>query len=456
MIQMGLELAHSGAECYLIDLPGHGASLERFTPAASRRAVQEVSNWILNGSSPARGCPEEDLFLIGHSLGGGLAIENARKNDCASGVIAVSPASVPVSRNSPPHLLILYGENDFPFVRRGAVFLFEEVTGIPIPFPDKPRFREDSKKTHTLVPLQWTEHSGGLFLPGAHREIKNWINRTAQYSSLDSENNGGAAARVILNGVLCIVGLASWFPGFSLIASGLLKQPSRLARPMGFSSNRIDRAQKLTTGFETYGAYMLFSFVTLVMLKWFAPWDRLHLLGGGFLTGFLCLTGMALFGWRTPPVNALNSSWRGVACSVAGLLLLVLYPLALVSRYFVYLDLTSVRLWRLPIIVLCTLPFFLWDEWVFRIFLSREGKWKLTNYFLSTRLILGISLMFGFYLLKSTDFLVLLLLPGLALMSLLGWMCSGWVFSKTQNCAASALFSSLCTGWIFGIFFPQF
>src|SRR5258706_5419592 len=38
MMQIAIEMAQSGAECYLIDLPGHGASLERFTWEASRHA----------------------------------------------------------------------------------------------------------------------------------------------------------------------------------------------------------------------------------------------------------------------------------------------------------------------------------------------------------------------------------------------------------------------------------
>lgn len=63
--------------------------------------------------------------------------------------------------------------------------------------------------------------------------------------------------------------------------------------------------------------------------------------------------------------------------------------------------------------------------------------------------------MLGFFFLNNGQFLILLLLPGLAIMSLLGWMGSGWIFAKTQSCAASALFSSLLTGWIFSTFFAQ-
>ena len=456
MMQMGIEMAQSGAECYLMDLPGHGASVERFTWEASRRAVQEISHWILPAPEKnAPGFPAMDFFLIGHSLGGGLAIEAAREDAGVTGVIALSPMSVPVARNSPQHLLILYGENDFPFVRRSAPFLFEETTGISIYPANDLRIWENPGRTHRLVALERAEHSGDLFLPQAYCEIKGWINRTARNSALDSDGKAYPAAGVVLNGLQCMAALAAWFPLFSLAGTALLGLYTWFTKSSRTSRNAHDSFRRPATGFQIYGAYALFSFLTLLMLKWFDPWDSLQLMGGGFLSGFLSITGIALFLWKIPPVDALSFSRINIVCCLTGFLLLVLYPLALISRYFAFLEMTPLRVWRLPIITLSTFPFFLWDEWVFRNFLGREGKWQLVLHFLSTRLILAISLMLGFFLLNNAQFLILLLLPGLAFLSLLGWIGSGWVFSRTQSCAASALFSSLLTGWIFSTFFVQ-
>ncbi len=456
MMQMAVEMAQSGAECYLMDLPGHGTSRESFTWEASQRAVQEVSRWILQlPESNPRGYPKIDFFLIGHSLGGGLAIEAAQENTAVTGVIALSPAAVPVRRDSPPHLLILYGENDFPFVQRGAVFLFEGTTGLTIHLPNGLHRWETPGGSHRMVVLEQTEHSGSLFLPQAYREIKGWINRTAGNSALDFNSHPSPAARAAVKGLLCMAALAAWFPSFSLLSRALLKRPSQVEGAAEISLTTADPPKSPVTGFQIYGAFALSTFLSLIALKGFNPWERLHLLGGGFLSGFLSITGMALLVWKTPSVQALNLAPRNVFCGLAGFLLLVLYPFVLISNHFAYLELTLLRGWRFPVITLSTLPFFLWDEWVFRNFLKLEGNWRLVGHFLSTRLILATSLMLGFFLLNNAQFLILLLLPGLAIMSLLGWIGSGWVFARTQSCAASALFSSLLTGWICSAFFAQ-
>lgn len=456
MMQMAVEMAQSGADCYLMDLPGHGASRERFTWEASRRAVQEISEWILQlPESNPNGSPNIDFFLIGHSLGGGLAIEAAQENTGVTGVIAISPAAVPVRRNSPPHLLILYGENDFPFVQRGAAYLFEATTCVAIhPLNDLRRW-DTPGGSHRLVVLKQTEHSGSLFLPQAYREIKMWINRTTGNSALDFHAHSSPEARAVIKALLCIAALAAWFPSFSLLSQVLLGQPSQDKASTEIPLTTAEPPDSPATGFQIYGAYAVFSFLTLIILKGFNPWVRLHLLGGGFLCGFLSIIGVALFVWKTPSVQALDLSRRYVFCGLAGLLLLVLYPFEMISNHFANLELTFLRAWRFPIITLCTLPFFLWDEWVFRTFLKLEGNWHLVIHFLSTRLILVASLMLGFFLLNNAQFLILLILPGLAIMSLLNWIGSGWVFSRTQSCAASALFSSLVTGWIFSAFFAQ-
>ena len=456
MMQLAIEMANSGAECYLIDLPGHGDSRERFTWQASQSVVQEVSLWILQlPETNSHGDSKINFFLIGHSLGGGLAIETAQEIAGVNGVIALSPASVPVLLNSPPHLLILYGENDFPFVQRGSVFLFEAITGHAVDRSMAPHQWEIPGGSYRMVVLEKTEHSGGLFSPQADREIKGWINRTLGNSALEINPSPSPSTRAAVKGLLCVAALAAWFPSFSILSATLFGRPRQLKESLGPSLKTNSSPKNPVTGFQIYGAYALFSFLTLMVLKWFNPWDGLHLLGGGFLSGFLSITGITLLFWKTPSVQTLNLSAKSIVCVLAGFLFLLLYPFELISNHFAFLELTTQRGWRLPLIMISTLPFFLWDEWAFRNFLTLEGNWRLASHFVSTRLILAIFLMLGFFLLNNAQFLILLLLPGLAIMSLLSWVGSGWIFAKTQSCAASALFSSLLTGWIFSTFFAQ-
>jgi hypothetical protein len=74
---------------------------------------------------------------------------------------------------------------------------------------------------------------------------------------------------------------------------------------------------------------------------------------------------------------------------------------------------------------------------------------------LSTRFILAITLLLGFFVLRNGQFLVVLLLPGLLLTSLLCWCLAAWIHRKTGSIAASGLFGALATGWFFSVFFAQ-
>src|SRR5690349_13308301 len=63
MRHMAGELAWWGCDCYLIDLPGHGDSTERFSfQAASSATDKAVRDLLLNGASAP-------LVVIGHSFG---------------------------------------------------------------------------------------------------------------------------------------------------------------------------------------------------------------------------------------------------------------------------------------------------------------------------------------------------------------------------------------------------
>ncbi|MCI0424072.1 MAG: hypothetical protein L0312_33495, partial [Acidobacteria bacterium] len=83
------------------------------------------------------------------------------------------------------------------------------------------------------------------------------------------------------------------------------------------------------------------------------------------------------------------------------------------------------------------------------------GGARLMLFHLSTRLILAIVVLLGFFVLRNGQFLVVLILPGLLLTGLLCWGLTAWIHRKTGSVAASALFASLATAWFFSVFFAQ-
>ena len=73
MKQMAAELARWGSDCYLIDLPGHGDSPERFSFQATVSTTDQAVRELLSGSNGADSSPPP-LVVIGHSFGARAAL----------------------------------------------------------------------------------------------------------------------------------------------------------------------------------------------------------------------------------------------------------------------------------------------------------------------------------------------------------------------------------------------
>ena len=112
MIPLGLRLAHAGMECHLLDLPGHGQSTETFSPSAALQAIHEVLNSLKNDKPLHDRLYAADsvrqVVIIGHSLGGSLALK-ATRGDQGACVVALSPAAATVTPSSPPRILRGFG-----------------------------------------------------------------------------------------------------------------------------------------------------------------------------------------------------------------------------------------------------------------------------------------------------------------------------------------------------------
>jgi pimeloyl-ACP methyl ester carboxylesterase len=447
LIQMGSELARWGFDCLLMDLPGHGASVETFSRRAALEAVEEVATELVAGSVQlSAGRPI--VILIGHSFGAGLAIEAGRKNPQIGAVVAISPPGETASRTEPPRLLVLLGEFDFPFVRRGAAFLYEAATGARLPLLDKPGSWQNPENTRRLVVLPWTDHTQGIFSPRSLSEIRSWLAR------INPETRRTAFApwkfwlRVHLRALLCLSLLLLWIPLVALLGDWLRVGPD---------GEEATASLDFTGG---QGLFLLWIYAgaggaaTLVLLA-FNPWKPLNLMGGAYLSGFLFITGAIGCALTRPILQEIRCSGRSAGFSLLAVLILLGSVAPFVTSHFVHLELLLHRLWRFPWIAASVLPFYLFDEWVCRRRLQKLGWIRLTLFHLSTRLVLTMVLLLGFFVLKNSQFLIVLVLPGLLLTSFLCWCFAGWICRRTGSVAASTLFSTLTTAWFFSVFFNQ-
>jgi hypothetical protein len=339
------------------------------------------------------------------------------------------------------------GEFDFPFVRRGGVFLYEQATGTRLPKLDEPGQWQDSTGSSRLVVLPWTDHTQTLFKASSLHEIKMWLGKVSPEIAEVPFSPWAFWARTQVRALFCILSLLIWFPMVALLVDLVIPG----TREPG--NNLV--SSKPALRFKLVWVYALAASLAVLFLLWANPWEQLGLMGADYLTGFLCATGVVGLATVQPDWKIAVNEWRPLLCSFIAWLILVVVCSPWITAEFVHLNLSSTRFWRFPSILLSVLPFFVLDEHVCRRMLQGVSAGRIVMFHLSTRFILAISLLLGFFVLRNGQFLVVLMLPGLLLTSLLCWCLAAWIHRKTGSVSASGLFGALTTGWFFSVFFAQ-
>jgi pimeloyl-ACP methyl ester carboxylesterase len=488
MAYLGSELARGGIDCYLIDLPGHGESVERFSWDACQRSVHEALSYIgrisAQSSSSNKQSVSVPMVLVGHSMGASLAIQTAWFDSSVAGVIAISPVAAVVDRQVPKQFLILLGEFDLPLVRRGAGFLFEQASGMSLPPLDHPGTWQSPDHSRTLVVLPWTEHTLGIFRPQSLLEICCWLKQFCPQTYFDVRMS---RIRILTRILLCISLLLLAIPTFNGVYNLLLKlaaygnkpnwrwlvttigfksgfRPSASGRvPLHFCRSFIRKCYaSINHSAEPYRftntsflwVYGLASILAVLVLLLWNPWDRLRLMGGGYLSGFLCMTGVLAFAYRRFGTDELAISPIDLIAVMVFVSLFVLMA-PLFFGHLIQISESPARLWRFPIIAVSLFPFHLFDEWVCRCAILPWHKIRLVLFHLSSRLLLSLVLLIGFFVLQSKQFLIVLVLPGMFILSSLCWVYAGVIYRRTTSIMASAVFSALSSAWFLSTFFVQ-
>jgi pimeloyl-ACP methyl ester carboxylesterase len=464
MTHLGTELAKLGMISYLIDLPGHGESKGQFTWANCQSSLHEALKYLSDHDStpPSSATPpsaKSAIVLVGHSMGGALAVQAAARNSpSVTGVIAVSPAAAQVDRDAPRNLLILLGEFDLPFVRRGASLLFAQATGSPVVPLDDLRSCSNPDGSKKLVVLPWTEHSLGIFEPRGLAEISGWLTRFCPGIHFDARSS---FVTLVLEFFVCCPLVYALVPAFGLVhwAVRFLQASRSLAVKEGTDLNAGPSATPAEAGWlkgwSPLFLYGMAGLLSVVLLRTLNPWDRLRLLGGGYLCGFLCLTGTLALCCRRPSASSLRSSWVdwvSVVVSVGGFVVLAA---PVFSGLLVHLTLSKERFWRFPIIAASTFPFYIYDEWASRRLIPSFSFSERIYFHFSTRLLLALILILGFFILQNQQFLIVLILPAMLALSTVCWGQAWGVCKKTESITASAAFSALLTAWFLSTFFVQ-
>ncbi|HVN77999.1 MAG TPA: hypothetical protein VMW38_03290, partial [Terriglobia bacterium] len=390
----------------------------------------------------------------------------AHKNP-ESCVVALSPAAALVAPSSPSRLLVLVGEFDLPTVQKGSAFVFERASGILLPSRLTPGFWMTKDGLQKLVVLPWMDHTSTILRESAFEQIRTWL-RTGLPDYLSTQQN--RRGEVWLRMGLCVVSL--WLVAlildltvdlFDLLFGTTMGGEPAKHRPNGSAMSRLGEyyrtlpfiARWLSPPIAGVWPYLPSALLAVSVLVIANPFKGLRLLGGGFMAGFLCISGVSLLAMKRPRALSLARVWLDLL-KVTPAFGFVVYQLGpVITKSFSDLTLHPGRAWRIPWILISVFPFFLADEWTSRVECRGLGRLSRWCFHLSSRCVLAIALLFGFLILKNGEFLVVLILPALMGLSILCWVYSGLIYDRTRSLWASAFWSALAAGWFLSVFFPQ-
>jgi len=436
----GQWLAELGLRVYLVDSPGHGDSTEPFSYArAEQCAAAAVDSLARRGAISA-----ESTVLVGHSMGGAIAVRLADRFPVAA-TVAISPAPMNLPRRMPVNLLILSAQLDMKMLKDTARELLRAAGGERSAAED---FRQ--RRAVRLAEIPYTTHTSLLYDRRVGRVFSDWLPK-----ALGGEPplQGDARGYPVAGSVLGLIGLLLMFP---LVASGV-----ELLFAAGKSS--APEVAKPAAG----GALLRWAIAALLavgVLSFWVPLHALRMLTGAYLASFLLLAGVALLAllWKNAK-SALHFDVRAMLTAGA-----LAAAAAVAFGLWINWQLddawpNAVRWLRFVPLVLACWPYLLAEA----VALGPPGKrngpaaeqaghtaGRRFILFVAMQLVLWLALAFALFALGSGQILVLLLAVFLALFAVFERLGSDAVWRRTGSASAAAFFGAILMAWFIAAVFP--
>ncbi|WP_431917609.1 dienelactone hydrolase family protein [Micromonospora wenchangensis] len=275
-------VARRGAVALLLDFAGHGGNPAGLPGAGSDDTASRVAleHDLAVGVAHLRGRPDVDptrIVLVGHSMGAGAVTRYAAGHPDIAGTVAISlPDGGDLPDARPQRLLLIVGGLEFPAFRDTAEATARRGVG------------------RRVVVVPGVEHISVLFAGRTHREVAAW-------AGID----GAAprpAARLVPAGLL----LLGFGLGFVPLAALLTGRRGRRVGPAPDAPAPV--VLVVATAATGLG----------VLLAPVLPTTRLPLAVGGYLTGFLLVTGFLLAAARHWPLRLFAAGPTPAAPAAAG------------------------------------------------------------------------------------------------------------------------------------------
>lgn len=430
---------------YVVDLPGHG---DNAAPMAFSR-VEECAARAVQAILKREQTPQERTILVGHSMGGAVAIRLASRFPNTLATIALAPAPFelppwapsvilpfPPPHNLPHNLLLLVAEYDLPLAGGAAQRLIAGAGGERSARTD---IEHGRGMRFAIVPR--SAHTSMMFAEDTWEEIDRWLNATLQLPEGTH-----------------VVGRASAF-AFWLGLVGLVLLCPALASLLG----RVFRSPRKANPASAPGGHVLLRWavagvLAIVALSFGIPLRILH---GSYFESFVLIAGVVLLAllWDRarnagPLRNALGLD-DGRAIGMGAL-----FGLAIMLGFGAWLNLTIFDAWLnaarwmrfVPAVLIC-FPYALAEEWELG---NPPTEWRANArryiQFFTLRFILWFTLLLGIFAFASGQILLLLLAVYMTFFSLGQRMCADAIRRRTGSAGAAAATSAILGAWFVALF----
>jgi pimeloyl-ACP methyl ester carboxylesterase len=443
-------LARMGIACYLLDLPGHGASPATFEFGQMENRLAMVRA-VYHHLFEEGDIPEGRVAVVGHSMGGRLTGQLALAEAEVDGAVSISGVPFPgISRYSPVNYLILAGGYDLPGVLDWAKHAFQQVGGEEFGKVGTLQGSFRDRTANKLMIISHTDHVLMVFHPVVIREIENWL---ASVFGLETPISGYEMRiwwLVLIHAALAIL----FFPLVTLASKWLLDQKTVPARASGDMPPR---------GFVRVAlAFTLGILLSLAVLSVWGPLRFIRLATADYLVSFLALLGLSVY----PLVSTSKGQFRvpgdGSLIRRLGVVIFAFLYFYLTLGYlgsceYFHFFLGPASLSRMLVILPALFVFFFTEEQVVRPLQQVRGVP------MALMMSLGINLLLVFVLgmgyqglhLPHVPSFVMIASPYLAILFVMAALFSSYLFQLTQSVLVTVLFQSSLFAWIFAVVFPR-
>jgi len=443
MMYLAEDFAGHGFQSYAIDLPGHGDSKDKF----SFLRAQDCATAAVEALIQAGAINPKTTILVGHSMGGSIAIRMADRDPVAA-TIAISPGPTIPPRRMPSNLLVFSASADISVLKNAARSLSDLAGGkrvAPADFAQQRAFE-----------LQLIPHSSHTSLISDRRVAHNseqWAMQTlfpdispetvALNLDLATYETFGNGRRRLAGGALGLIGILLIFP----LAVSLL------AKIGGPTSPEVPGLRPRIP--MLLAEVAICAMIGVLLLTIGVPLKFLHLYTGAYLVSLLTVVGLMLlimnFGFALEyaslrPLRLIGALLLGFATFL---------PIGVWLNWQITDAWLNVPRWLRFVEILPFLwLYFFAEEVVLGPVRSGGERAKRFAVFLALRLEIFLACVLAYYAFASGQVLIVLLFVYLALFSILQRLATDALRSRTGTATAAALFGAILGAWFIASLFP--